>query len=311
LFIRIENNKPMKIFIPTLSIVLFLLGACTDPGVRQANPAPKAQVTITKITHGYLPDYIEMTGKTIYLNKTTITAPINGYVTQVNIKQGDKVKKNSLLFEMQTPEAYVMGNKAGAIENYGIIKITAPVNGRVVNLNIVSSGVFSNKGNALCTLLASNDLMLQVNVPFEFSKFTNPGNRCMVVLPDGKKMDAVFTKTLAQVDEKSQTVKVLAKLNAGIFIPENVITKVLVDRSKKHNAQIIPKSCLQTDALMTKFWIMKLINDSTAVQVPVTVGNQTHDQAEILSPGFDSTDLFVNQGAYGLSDTVLVQVVQQ
>ena len=84
-----------------------------------------------------------------------------------------------------------------------------------------------------------------------------------------------------------------------------------MDRSKKHNAQIIPKSCLQTDALMTKFWVMKLINDSTAVQVPVTVGNQTHSQAEILSPAFDSTDLIVNQGAYGLSDTVLVRVVKQ
>ncbi len=301
----------MKIFLPILSIVLLQLVSCTEPRVRQANPAPKAQVTVTKITHGYLPDYIEMTGKTIYLNKTTITAPINGYVTQVNIKQGDKVNKNSLLFEMQTPEAYVMGNKAGAIENYGIIKIAAPVNGRVVNLNIVSSGVFSNKGNALCTLLASNDLMLQVNVPFEYSKFTGSGNRCMVVLPDGKQVEGVFTKILPQVDEKSQTVKVLAKLNAGIFFPENIITKVLVDRSKKHNAQIIPKSCLQTDALMTKFWVMKLINDSTAVQVPVTVGNQTHSQAEILSPAFDSTDLIVNQGAYGLSDTVLVRVVKQ
>ena len=59
---------------------------------------------------------------------------------------------------------------------------------------------------------------------------------------------------------------------------------------------------------MTEFWVMKLINDSTAVQVPVTVGNQTHDQVEIISPVFSNDVRLIDQGAYGLSDTVLVKV---
>ena len=287
---------------------LLFLPSCVEPPAKQTETTPKAQVSITGVARGYLPDYIKLTGKTIYLNKTRITAPINGYVTQVKIRQGDKVKKGNLLFEMKTPEAYVMENPTRASENYGIVKIPAPVDGRVVNLNIVSSNVFSNKGNEMCVLLASNDLTLQVSVPFEYSKFTRVGTACKVVLPDGKEIEGTFSKILPRVDEKSQTLKVLANLDSDRFIPENIITKVLVNRGIRHETQIVPKSCLQTDALMTEFWVMKLINDSTAVQVPVTVGNQTHDQVEIISPVFSHDVRIINQGAYGLSDTVLVKV---
>ncbi len=300
----------MKITVIPLITALIFLDSCINQQPARPTTAPKTQVTVTKLTRGYLPDYIQMTGKTIYLNKTGITSPINGYVTKVNIRQGDKVKKGDLLYEIQTPEAYIMDNNSGSANHYGIIKIYAPVNGRVINLNSVNRGLFVNKGDVLCKLLASNDLMLQVNVPVEYVNFTGAGKKCKVILPDDKVIEGLFTKELAQMDEKSQTIKVLAQLNTTGFFPENMITKVLVDRSVKHMAQIAPKTCLQTNALMTRFWIMKLINDTTAIQVFVKIGNQTHRQVEILSPLFKPGDLFINQGAYGLSDTVLINVAE-
>ena len=54
---------------------------------------------------------------------------------------------------------------------------------------------------------------------------------------------------------------------------------------------------------------MKLINDSIAAQTFVTIGNQNHDKVEILSPVFNADDLFVSEGAYGLSDTALVEII--
>ena len=299
-------NKIVWMFLAFLT--LSFLSSCVELPAEQTETTPKVQVSVTRVSHGYLPDFIKLTGKTIYLNKTRITAPISGYVTQVNIQQGAKVKKGSLLFEMKTPEAYVMRNQSRTSENYGIVKIPAPVNGRVVNLNIVSSNVFSDKGKEMCVLMASSDLTLQVSVPFEYSKFTRSGIPCKMILPDGEEIEGTFSKMLPQVDEKSQTMKVLANLNTDKFIPENIITKVLVARGIRHETQIVPKNCLQTDALMTEFWVMKLINDSTAVQVPVTVGNQTHDQVEIISPVFSNDVRLIDQGAYGLSDTVLVKV---
>ncbi|RUT79117.1 efflux RND transporter periplasmic adaptor subunit [Ancylomarina longa] len=288
-----------------------LLFSCQKIKKEQKEANPKVQVQLSHLSTGYLPDFINLTGKTIYLNKSNIIAPISGYITNVSVKQGDKVKKGQLLFEMQTSEAYLMNQKEKSEQLYGNIKIYAPNTGRLVSLNIVNQGVYADKGTLMCTLLASNDLKLQVNLPFEYNKWAKTGNKCKVILPDNKSISATFSKVLPQVDELSQTIKVLANLETQQFIPENMIVKVLLDKSKKHQAQILTKQCLQTDALMSQFWVMKMLNDSVAVKVPVKIGNQNHDSVEIISPKFNDQDLFISEGAYGLGDTALVETVKE
>ncbi len=290
-----------------LIFTLSILNSCKEEVKEQTQLTTKAQVSLTKISQGYIPDYIQLSGKTIYLNKNTIIAPISGYIANVNIKQGDKVSKGDLLFKIQTAEAFAIQQKDKSINNFGSVSIYAPVSGRIVSLNVVSENMFTDKGSELSVLLASNDLKLQVNVPYEYNSFCKTGSKCKVILPDNSELLGTFSKILPQVDESSQTIKVLASLNSSIFIPENMIVNVLIDKSKEHQVQILPKQCLQSDALMKEYWIMKLINDSTAVQLPVKIGNQNHNQVEILSPHFNSNDLFIRQGAYGLSDTVLIE----
>lgn len=302
--------KKTKLFIFLLLLISASFLSCQDENENKIETVAKAQITTSTIQKGYLPDNIKLTGKTIYLNKSSLVSPINGYVTKVNIQQGDKISKNDLLFEIQTPEAFAMQQKDSSARVYGIISIYAPANGRIVNLNVVNKGVYIDKGSEMCKLLSSNDLKLQVNVPLEYNKWAKIGRRCSVVLPDGTVSTAVFTKILPQIDEASQTTKVLANLNSTQFMPENMIVSVLVDKSEEHQAQILPKTCLQTDALMHQFWVMKLINDSTAIQTFVKIGNQTDKQVEILSPLFDSTNLFIQEGAYGLSDTVSINIVR-
>jgi multidrug efflux pump subunit AcrA (membrane-fusion protein) len=296
--------KIASIFIFTI----VFLSSCRQNESEEQNVIAKAQVTVSKMSEGYLPDYIRLTGKTIYLNKSTLVAPISGYITKVNVRQGDKVRKGDLLFEMQTPEIYTLAQKDSNFINYGLIKIYAPVSGSLINLNIVDKSVFADKGTLICVLIASNDLKLQVNIPFAYNQFAKIGNTCKIILPDDKEIQGTFTKILPQIDEQTQTLKVLANINTGKFIPENMIVSVLLDKSIKHKAQILPKKCLQTDALMKKYWLMKIINDSVAVQTFVKVANQTQDSVEILSPQFADSDLFVSDGAYGLSDTVLIQI---
>ncbi len=282
-----------------------VLFSCVQQTKERAESVSKAQVRLTGITQGYLPDYIGLSGKTIYLNKSNLVAPISGYITKVNVKQGDRVRKGDLLFEMQSPEAYVMKGDT----KYGLIKINAPTTGRLVSLSIVNADVFADKGSAMCTILSSDDLKLQVNLPLEYEKYAKIGNKCEVVFPDNTVVSATFTNVLPQVDEVSQTEKVLAKLNSKSFIPENMIVKVLLDKSTKQEHQILAKECLQTDALMSEFWVMKLINDSTVIKVPVKTGNQTHKQIEILSPEFKEGAQFVSEGGYGLGDTTIVEIL--
>jgi uncharacterized NAD(P)/FAD-binding protein YdhS len=51
---------------------------------------------------------------------------------------------------------------------------------------------------------------------------------------------------------------------------------------------------------------MKMINDSTAVKVPVKKGIETSDKVEILSPEFSPQDKILLNGNYGLADTAKV-----
>ena len=294
-----------------LIIILTLLisiWSCNQEKQEQENKPPKIKVKLAKIEMGYIPDYIELTGKTIYLNKSNLIAPISGYITKVVAQQGDVVKKGQILFEMKTSEAYLMQNADSLSQsNYGSIKVYATVSGRIMNLSVMNKGVFVDKGSVMCILMSSNDLKLQVNIPFEYNKWAKIGNKCKIILPDNTEIIGQFSKYLPQINEASQTLKVLANIKTNQFLPENMIVKVLLDKSTKQETQTLPKSCLQTDALMTKYWVMKLINDSTAVQTEVEVGNQNHDKFEIISPQFNPNDQFISEGAYGLEDTVLIE----
>ncbi len=287
-------------------LALALLFSCKPQTKERAGSISKAQVRLTGITKGNIPDYIELSGKTIYLNKSNLVAPISGYITKVNVQQGDKVKKGDLLFEMQSPEAYVMNDD----NKFGSVRIKATTTGQLVSLSIVNTGVFADKGSAMCTILSSNDLKLQVNFPFEFDKYAKIGNKCKVILPDSSVITGTFTNILPQIDEVSQTEKVLADLNNKSFIPENIIVKVLFDKSTKHEVQVLAKECIQTNALMSEFWVMKLINDSTVVKIPVQTGNQSHDKIEILLPLFEEGAKFVSEGGYGLGDTTIVGIIK-
>ena len=51
---------------------------------------------------------------------------------------------------------------------------------------------------------------------------------------------------------------------------------------------------------------MKMINDTTAVKVPVKKGIESGDKVEIVSPEFSAKDKIVVNGNYGLADTALV-----
>jgi hypothetical protein len=61
---------------------------------------------------------------------------------------------------------------------------------------------------------------------------------------------------------------------------------------------------------MENFWVMKLINDSTAVKVPIKQATEADSVVEITSPLFTPTDRIIKTGNYGLPDTAYVKIVQ-
>jgi hypothetical protein len=97
----------------------------------------------------------------------------------------------------------------------------------------------------------------------------------------------------------------------GLNLPENLIARIRIPRNTIAKATILPKTCILSDELMHDFWVMKLINDSTAVKVVVKPGLSAGDSVQIIEPHFSEHDLFLSSGNYGVGDTVLVSIIKK
>ena len=55
-------------------------------------------------------------------------------------------------------------------------------------------------------------------------------------------------------------------------IPQNLVAKVKIVKVSKTAAATLPKNSVLSDETQSEFWVMKMINDTTAVKVPVKKG---------------------------------------
>lgn len=297
-----------------LLVVIFQLTSCgskTDNQQEQTTN-PKTPVKVVSVTNGTIDDDIVLFGSTIYLKRNLITASIPSFITQVNVKLGDKVSKGQVLYVLQSKESRALGTEANRIDatlkDFGIIRVKAAASGIITTLEHQQIGEYVLEGTQLCSIAESNDLAFQVNVPFEYTTITKIGKGCTIKLPDNNSYKATFTRALTTMNVTAQTQTILAKSNQPLFLPENMTVKVSITKGSNNNKQILPKSCVATDEMMKEFWVMKLTNDSTAVKVPVTVGNKSESKIEILSPVFNANDRIISEGSYGLSDTALIKI---
>lgn len=304
----------MKQLIIYFSIVLFL-ASCGRKTETQTEESiiPKTPVQVVSVEIGTINDELTLFGTTIYLKRNLVTAPIPAFITQVNVKLGDKVNKGDVLYVLQSKESRALGNDVSKIDstlkNFGIIKVTASATGIITTLDKQQSGDYVLEGTPLCTIAESNDLFFQVNVPYEFTRYTIVGNSCTLILPDNMEHSAKFTKALTAMNVTAQTQTILAKCNENLFLPENMIVKVVISKGKERKKQVLPKSCVLSDEMMKEFWVMKILNDSTAIKIPVTVGNKNSEHIEVLSPKFETADKIISKGNYGLLDTAFVSII--
>lgn len=74
---------------------------------------------------------------------------------------------------------------------------------------------------------------------------------------------------------------------------------------------VLPKSAVQSDEMLTEFWIMKLSVDSTVVRIPVEIGNSNASAIEITSTILSPQDRIVLTGGYGLEDGAKITITKE
>jgi len=248
-------------------------------------------------------------GQVVYFNKTTITAPVTGYITDVRTTLGNRVKKGNLLFKIQTKESKALQNSnVSAPKQFGVIPVYASSSGFINSLTITESGVFITEGNNMATVIKNTDLLIQVNAPFEYSQLLKSKTNVAIELPNKKILTVGFYKALPTVDPISQTQQILFKLKEFTPLPENLNVIVTFTSTNKNNSTILPKDVVLTNETQDEFWIMKVNKDSIALKVPIIKGIENNDKVEILSPSLRTSDKIIQRGAFGLPDSTKVKI---
>ena len=304
-----------------ISLYFLILGAIlsscqskkTEETIIEEEQETITPVTVTSLATEPMVEYIELNATSAFLQQAFVKASSNGYVQSVNTEVGKMVSSQQRVFVLKTKEAQSIGNSINALDStfkfFGIINIKAGTTGYISEINH-EAGDYVQEGEQLAVINDINSFVFILNLPYELRQYVMNKDFVELLLPDGKKMIARISSAMPIVDSASQTQNIILKVNEK-NLPINLIGKVRVIKTEKANAVSLPKQSVLSDETQTIFWVMKLIDDSTAAKVPVTKGLEINDRIEILSPKFLTSDKFLLTGNYGLADTARIKIVEQ
>ena len=309
----IKQNNMKKIskltFLVALILSLFSCGGSKQTDNSEEVVVPKAAVRITSPIMGKIADQVTLNGKTVYLKSNSVVAPISGYLTAVNIKLGDNIQENAVLFEIETRENRAL-QQAGNDSGLGKIKVRATAAGMINEPVTLGIGAYITEGSLLCNLVDVNDLLVAINVPFEFHGLAKIGTNCLLFLPDHSQMEGTVFQIRPFIDEASQTQQILIKPKSKRQLPENLNLTATFQKSGSVETLLLPKKAILTNETQTEFWVMRIVQDSVAVIVPIEMGIRTDSLVEIISTEIKLSDKIILEGGYGLEDSSLVNIVR-
>jgi len=312
---NIYRMKKMIINVLLLTVSAALLVSCQQGAKPAAEETvtPETPVQVVTISNSALSEDVVLNATSAYLEKSFVKANTNGYLQSAAVQAGTVVGSNQVLFKLITKEARAIGNSINQLDPEfkfsGISTIRAEKSGYVILVNH-QKGDYVQDGEALATIINQSSLVFLLDLPYEMRSVLVQNKTLELTLPDGEKLKGTVTSALPAVDSLAQTQRMVIKVNASHPIPENLIAKVRVVKSAVSNVQVLPKSAVLTNETEDEFWVMKMINDSTAVKTVVKKGMEDGKSIQILSPVFAVKDRLITIGNYGLADTAKVKITK-
>ncbi|MGD0583006.1 MAG: HlyD family efflux transporter periplasmic adaptor subunit [Bacteroidales bacterium] len=308
----------MKKTVRKLYIVTWVLGALLTISFSCTNSRPSAggeqkiitPVTITAISTGQISESIELPAISTFLNKNIVRSTTTGTIEKVLVTFGDYIRTDQLLFTLRTREASVI---AGSMRSDSSLALKGEIKMRASRDGVITSvshqgGDFVQEGDELATISDRESFVFILDVPFELTSLIDHNRKCIMLFPDGRTVSGNIGGQLPEMDPLAQTVKYFIKTPFSATLPSNLSVKVKLVKRERSNATILPREAVLGNETQTEFWIMKLINDSVAVRVPVKKGIENNSVIEISEPVLLQSDRIVLTGGYGLPDTANVIV---
>lgn len=294
--------------ITTIITALLLITACKNSVPMESETVPIPIVKVALIIEGGIQNNLTLNGTTTFLQKNKVVAPLSGYIVKMNKKFGDPVRKNEVLFEIQSKESRALQNTNVFGNNIGIVKVLASSNGFVNELTINETGGFVMEGDVMCSIVDNSNLLVQVNVPYEYNQLVKIGVSCELILPDNRNLTGTVFRILPVVDAVNQTQNVLIKLNSNASLPENLNVVVKFAAQNQSKVLLAPKNAILTNETQSEFWLLKIINKK-AVKIPISKGIENDSLIEINALNLKLKDTIVVEGGYGLQDSTIVKIL--
>lgn len=297
-----------------LSGTFLLLLSCRNsaPAAEDENVV-RTPVTIVPVEYKPVASTVALPAVATFLNRNIIRATATGTIQKVLINQGENVVNDQLLFVIRTREAMALDKKEQSdtsLSFNGLINIASRTTG-VINSIAYQKGDFVQEGDEMAIVSEQNSLVFILEVPFELDKYIEKNRDCSIILPDSRQIRGKISGKLPEMDIQSQTIRYVVRPSAVVHLPGNLIASINLVKSATEKALVLPKEAVLGDETQTEFWVMKLLNDSTAIKINVKKGFENNEEVEITSPEFLPSDRIVLTGNYGLSDTALVTIIKE
>lgn len=307
-----NKSARLKAIILITIFVSVLFYSCGSKTSNTSEYTAGTPVTLTHPDKINMKAFIELNGNTVFLNKEIIRSTFNGFIKKVFKNIGDYVNPGDTLFQINTQESTAIDTLKLKMENQlfqGSVFIKANSSGVLTELNY-HTGDFVSTGEQIAIVSNPSSLRIKLNVPYEDALKVKIGNMCEITLPDNVTVMGVIEKSVPVVDPTTQTQTYFIKLNNYKSLPENLNLMVKIPYEVLRNTTALPKSSIVTNVTEDSFWVMKLINDTTAVRVNIKKGIENDSIAQIISPKLEIADKIILTGAYGLPDTAKIEIVK-
>jgi hypothetical protein len=300
------KNRIIRIAVLTALITAIGCKNTTNKVIQESHPG--LPVTVSSLRFGPMVSYIELSATSQFMYKAIIKTPVTGYIESMDIVQGDAVVKNQTLFTILTKEASaLLGDSVKNLKFNGMVEVKTAIAGIISSVDH-PKGDYVAEGDQLCQVALPESFVFILDVPFELSRFVMISKSCEILLSDSSTLKGIIKSRFPVMTGSSQTERYVVKVTDSKRLPENLTARVMIVKEDVKNSASLLKSCILTDETMQNFWVMKLINDTMAVKVPIMTGITQGDYVQILQPDFKSTDKFLSSGNFGLGDTAYIKV---
>lgn len=295
-----------------LKQLLFLLIISTI-ACNNNNESPSEKKASINVETGFVKqndirEYLTFNGVTQYQKKENIRANVTGYISRMNYKIGDGIRLGQIFATVRTKEQDALKDAVkidSSLSKFiSPIVIKSNVTGIITALN-VSNNDYIAEGDVLATLVQPKSLVVQVNVPFEYEDYVAIGTVCEVILQNEETFIATITGELPTIDVTAQSQMFLISLPEK-QLPENLNVQVRIVYREALNALTIPKTALQTNELLTDYWVMKVVKDSLAIKQKVKPFLRNDSLVQIEAGDLKVDDVIITVGAYQMQDSTFV-----